>query len=138
MNENHQSKTHVFYSPTKIIVGLNSASQVAQEVKQFGGSRVLIVTDPGVVAADLIAPIASSLIPVISPMSFTRALNLSPPPGSSIREQRFSRPKAVIWFWESGAAARWMLPRAYRFWRQIRAGYWIIAVSIKFRKMAHR
>ena len=61
MNENHQSKTHVFYSPTKIIVGLNTASQVAQEVKQFGGSRVLIVTDPGVVAADLIAPIASSL-----------------------------------------------------------------------------
>jgi len=61
MNENHQSKTHVFFSPTKIIVGLNSASQVAQEVKQFGGSRVLIVTDPGVVAANLIAPIASSL-----------------------------------------------------------------------------
>lgn len=61
MNENHQSKTHVFYSPTKIIVGLNSASLVAQEVKQFGGSRVLIVTDPGVVAADLMAPIESSL-----------------------------------------------------------------------------
>lgn len=61
MNENHQSKSHVFYSPTKIIVGLNSSSQVAQEIKQFGGRRVLIVTDPGVVAADLIAPIESSL-----------------------------------------------------------------------------
>jgi len=61
MNENHQSKTHVFYSPTKIIVGLNSACEVAQQVKQFGGSRALIVTDPGVVDADLIAPIASSL-----------------------------------------------------------------------------
>ena len=61
MNHNHQLKTNVFYSPTKIIIGLNSASQVAQEVKQFGGSRVLIVTDPGVVDADLIAPIASSL-----------------------------------------------------------------------------
>jgi len=61
MNDNHQSKVHVFYSPTKIIVGLNSASRVAQEVKQFGGSRVLIVTDPGVVDADLIAPIAASL-----------------------------------------------------------------------------
>jgi alcohol dehydrogenase class IV len=61
MNENQQSKTHVFYSPTKIVVGLNSASLVAAEVKQFGGGRVLVVTDPGVVAADLIAPIASSL-----------------------------------------------------------------------------
>jgi len=61
MNENQQSKTHVFYSPTKIVVGLNSAALVAAEVKQFGGGRVLVVTDPGVVAADLIAPIASSL-----------------------------------------------------------------------------
>ncbi|MBW2428881.1 MAG: iron-containing alcohol dehydrogenase [Deltaproteobacteria bacterium] len=61
MNQNQQSKTHVFYSPTKIAVGLNSASLVADEVKQFGGGRVLVVTDPGVVAADLIAPIASSL-----------------------------------------------------------------------------
>ena len=61
MNGNYQSKTHVFFSPTKITVGLNAASQVAQEVKQFGGSRVLIVTDPGVVAAELIAPIESSL-----------------------------------------------------------------------------
>jgi len=61
MNENHQSKTHVFFSPTKITVGLNAARQVAQEVKQFGGSRVLIVTDPGVVAADLIKPIETSL-----------------------------------------------------------------------------
>jgi alcohol dehydrogenase class IV len=61
MNENHQSKTHVFFSPTKITVGLNAACQVAQEVKQFGGSRVLIVTDPGVVAADLLTPIEKSL-----------------------------------------------------------------------------
>ena len=61
MNANQQSKTHVFYSPTKIVAGLNSVSLVADEVKQFGGSRVLVVTDPGVVAADLITPIASSL-----------------------------------------------------------------------------
>ena len=61
MNENHQSKTHVFYSPTKIVVGLNTSSLVADEVKQFGGGRVLVVTDPGVVASDLIEPIASSL-----------------------------------------------------------------------------
>ena len=58
---NQQPKIHVFYSPTKVIFGLNTASQAAQEVKQFGGSRVLIVTDPGVVDADLIAPIESSL-----------------------------------------------------------------------------
>ena len=61
MIENQASKTHVFYSPTKITVGMNTAAQVVNEVKQFGGSRVLIVTDPGVLAAGLIEPIESSL-----------------------------------------------------------------------------
>ena len=45
MNENYQSTTHVFYSPPKIIIGLNTASRVAHEVGLFGGEKVLIVTD---------------------------------------------------------------------------------------------
>jgi alcohol dehydrogenase class IV len=61
MNGNFQSKTHVFFSPTKITFGLDSAQQVAHEVKQFGGSKVLIVTDPGVIAAELLSPVESSL-----------------------------------------------------------------------------
>jgi alcohol dehydrogenase class IV len=61
MNESIQSKTHVFYSPTKITIGINSVQQVAHEVKQFGGNKVLIVTDPGVIAAKLLEPIESSL-----------------------------------------------------------------------------
>ena len=61
MSENSLSKSHVFYSPTKITIGPNSASQAANEVKQFGGSRILIVTDPGVIAAALLEPIESSL-----------------------------------------------------------------------------
>ena len=40
MIESHLSKTHVFYAPTKIPIGLNSASQLANEIKQFGGSPV--------------------------------------------------------------------------------------------------
>jgi len=60
MNENFQSRTHVFYSPTKVIIGLNAASQAAQEVRQCGCAKVLVVTDPGVVKADLIRPIESS------------------------------------------------------------------------------
>jgi len=85
MNENHQPKTHVFYSPTKVIVGLNSASQVAQEVKQFGGRRVLIVTDPGVVAADLIAPIASSLNS--SDIAYVVYKGVEPEPPSRVIDQ---------------------------------------------------
>ena len=61
MNENYRSKTHVFYSPTKVIIGLNAASQAAHEVRQCGCAKVLVVTDPGVVRADLIRPVESSL-----------------------------------------------------------------------------
>ena len=60
MNGNYQSKTHVFYSPTKVTIGLNAASQAALEAKQFGGAKVLIVTDPGVVQANLMKPIELS------------------------------------------------------------------------------
>jgi len=60
MNGNYPSKTHVFYSPTKVTIGLNAASQAASEARQFGGAKVLIVTDPGVVQADLIKPVELS------------------------------------------------------------------------------
>jgi alcohol dehydrogenase class IV len=57
MNGNYQSNTHVFYSPTKVSIGLNAASQVAHEARQFGSTKALIVTDPGVVQAGLIKPV---------------------------------------------------------------------------------
>ena len=60
MNGNYQSKTHVFYSPTKVSIGLNAASQAAHEARQFGSTKVLIVTDPGVIQADLIKPVELS------------------------------------------------------------------------------
>jgi alcohol dehydrogenase class IV len=60
MNGNFQSKTHVFYCPTKVSIGLNAASQVAHEARQFGSAKVLVVTDPGVVQADLIKPVELS------------------------------------------------------------------------------
>jgi alcohol dehydrogenase class IV len=60
MNENYKSKTHVFFSPTKITIGLNSALQAGHETKQFGCAKVLIVTDPGVVQTNLIKPVESA------------------------------------------------------------------------------
>jgi alcohol dehydrogenase class IV len=61
MTRAYQTKTHTFYSPNKTIVGLESASLVADEIQHLGGDKVLIVTDPGVIQANLIAPIAESL-----------------------------------------------------------------------------
>ncbi len=61
MMENYLAKTHVLYAPNKIMVGLNTTASVAEEVQRLGGSRVLIVTDPGVTQAGLIMPVESSL-----------------------------------------------------------------------------
>ncbi len=40
-----------FYSPKKIVLGQNIVKTVGEEVKVLGGSKALIVTDPGIVSA---------------------------------------------------------------------------------------
>jgi len=54
-------KTHTFYSPTKVILGMHTASHTGDEIQGLGGGKTLVVTDPGVVAAGLMAPIIASL-----------------------------------------------------------------------------
>lgn len=53
--------THTFYSPNKIILGMNTTPIVPEEIKKLGGGRLLLVTDPGVVQAGLISPVEESL-----------------------------------------------------------------------------
>ncbi len=53
--------THIFYSPNKIILGMEAASNVSDELSKLGGGRVLLVTDPGVVQAGLISQIENFL-----------------------------------------------------------------------------
>jgi len=59
--------THTFLSPNRILFGIDAVKGVAAEVKQLGGRKVLIVTDPGVVEAGLVeavkAPLDSDGIP---------------------------------------------------------------------------
>src|SRR5262245_38680044 len=47
--------TVVWNYPTRILFGENSADDTAQELRRLGGTRALIVSDPGVVAAGLAA-----------------------------------------------------------------------------------
>lgn len=54
-------KTHLFYSPNKILFGPDSIKALGSETKQLGGKRIFIVTDSGVVNADLLRPIKESL-----------------------------------------------------------------------------
>lgn len=51
----------LFFSPCKIVFGLNTAGSVAEEIGQLGGGKILIVTDPGIVAGQMLGPIETSL-----------------------------------------------------------------------------
>lgn len=61
MSETLLEKIHMFHSPNKVIFGLGSAKTVGEESRRLGGKTALIVTDPGVVRADLTGPVLTSL-----------------------------------------------------------------------------
>ncbi len=61
MSVEFQAKTHIAFSPNKVIFGIGASANVAAEVSGLRGSKVLIVTDPGVVAAGLLESIERSL-----------------------------------------------------------------------------
>lgn len=61
MSEGFQAKTHVAFSPNKVIFGLGASANVAAEVSCLRGGKVLVVSDPGVVAAGLLEGVERSL-----------------------------------------------------------------------------
>jgi len=50
-----------FYNPVKIVSGDNALDSLGYELKQLGAKRPLIITDPGVAAAGLIALVQAAL-----------------------------------------------------------------------------
>ena len=61
MTDDYPVKTHIAFSPNKVIMGFGSAGMAADEVRYLRGSKVLLVTDPGVINAGLVKPIEKSL-----------------------------------------------------------------------------
>lgn len=55
------NKTYFFYSPNKVVFGPDTIKSLGSEALQLGAKKALIVTDPGVVKADLLQPLKSSL-----------------------------------------------------------------------------
>lgn len=49
------------FSPGKIVFGFGTAGNAAPEVRQLNGSKCLLVTDPGIVAAGLLEAVKGSL-----------------------------------------------------------------------------
>ena len=50
-----------FYMPTRALFGRGIAGQTPAHVTAFGAKAVLLVTDPGVRAAGLVAPVKAAL-----------------------------------------------------------------------------
>ncbi|MBU2535048.1 MAG: iron-containing alcohol dehydrogenase [Chloroflexi bacterium] len=55
------NKVNTFLSPNKVIFGNGTVSQVGKEAEQLSAKKALIVTDKGVVKADLLADVKDSL-----------------------------------------------------------------------------
>ena len=51
-----------FYMPTRVLFGRGIAGQAAEHVAALGASSVLLVTDPGVRCAGLVAPVERALV----------------------------------------------------------------------------
>ncbi len=54
-------KIHSFFSPNKVLFGIGASREIGKEAKALGGTRVLIVTDPGVVNSGLVVSLRRDL-----------------------------------------------------------------------------
>jgi len=70
---------HVFFSPCKIVLGIGTAERVADEVRQLGGGKALIVTDPGLAEANILKPIEDGLTSIGIPYSVYDGVKPEPP-----------------------------------------------------------
>ncbi len=60
MSEGYQVKTHIAFSPNKVILGVGASAAIAAEVAYLRCNKVLLVSDPGVIAAGLLESIEGS------------------------------------------------------------------------------
>lgn len=54
-------KIHTIFSPNKILFGIGASEEIGKEARALGGTKALMVTDPGVVNSGLVGPLQSNL-----------------------------------------------------------------------------
>jgi alcohol dehydrogenase len=74
-------KAHPFYSPSKVLFGADTVKGLGSEAKQLGAKKALIVTDPGVVQANLLKPVKESLEGAGVPYAIYDQVRPEPPIG---------------------------------------------------------
>ncbi|HEY0782423.1 MAG TPA: iron-containing alcohol dehydrogenase [Thermoanaerobaculia bacterium] len=87
------SRVDVFRIPTRILLGRGVALTVAEPLRQVGATRVLLVTDKGVLGAGLVAPIENALRDAKIP--FEVYDEVVPDPGVGEVQRCYERAKAA-------------------------------------------
>jgi alcohol dehydrogenase len=54
-------KVHSFFSPNRVLFGIGASGEIGKETKALGGTKVLIVTDSGVVNSGLVVSLRTNL-----------------------------------------------------------------------------
>ena len=50
-----------FYQKTRVLVGANAVSRLGEQVEHIGGTKALIVGDPGIVSAGIMEKVTAAL-----------------------------------------------------------------------------
>jgi alcohol dehydrogenase len=85
------SQAFTVTQPTRIQFGAGSISDLGKTVKDFNGTNVFLVVDPGLVKADLLSPITTPLEKEQIP--FTVYDNIDPEPGLKLADKGYKLAK---------------------------------------------
>lgn len=86
------TQSYTVTQPTRIQFGVGSIGNLAQTVKDFGGSNVFLVMDPGLMAAGIASRITAPLSDADIP--FTLYDSIDPEPGLKLADKGYKTAKA--------------------------------------------
>src|SRR3981081_2998746 len=86
-------RVDVFRIPTRIQFGRGVALTLAEPLRQIGANKVLVVTDPGVIKAGLVAPLEEKLREAKIPYEIYD--EVVPDPGVAEVQRAYERAKEV-------------------------------------------
>ena len=88
-------KVHSFFSPNRVLFGIGASKEIGKETKALGGTKVLIVTDSGVVSSGLVVSLRTNLEDAgLKVLLFDR---VEPEPSASLVDEsaQFAKEKGV-------------------------------------------
>lgn len=102
---------HNFFSPNKVSFGIGVSRNIGAECRLLCGTRILVVTDPGIVRRAFWNRSGTHLRALALPKSYSTGSNPSRLRGWWMKVRLLEERKDAIWWWESVGEAPWTPPR---------------------------